>query len=204
LLTFAHSISFRAVAILRPGVTGRVLVSFERVCDLVTDGGEVVVLVWGGIGNGPLNVVLEGRPGAALPACVRFAAGERLLTVGGMTFDLTRAELWDARPDWDALLPRRAQILAAADIARQSIAGLSERSLFKQAGSEVEAIREAGQIATDTDRHIVCVASVCGTEADSQTISQQEAKLRDAGVIVLPDNAAAARLAGLITQALHG
>ena len=34
-------------------------------------------------------------------------------------------------------------------------------------------------------------------------LSEQEAKLRDAGVIVLPDNASAARLAGLITQALH-
>jgi len=33
-------------------------------------------------------------------------------------------------------------------------------------------------------------------------LSEQEAKLRAAGVIVLPDNASAARLAGLITQGL--
>ena len=50
---------------------------------------------------------------------------------------------------------------------------------------------------------MVFVASVCGTEGDPQPLSQQEEKLRAAGVIVLPDNASAARLAGLITQALH-
>ena len=71
------------------------------------------------------------------------------------------------------------------------------------AGAAVEAIREAQQITEEAERHIVFVASVCGTEADPQTLSQQEAKLRDAGVIVLPDNAAAARLAGLVTQALY-
>jgi len=70
-------------------------------------------------------------------------------------------------------------------------------------GAAVEAIREAQQIAMEAGRHIVFVASVCGTEADPQPLSQQEAKLRESEVIVLPDNAAAARLAGLITQALH-
>jgi len=139
LLTFARSISHRAAAILRPGVTGRVLASFERVCDLVTDAGEVVALVWSGIGNGPLNVVLNGSPGAALPVGARFFVGERLLTVGTVTFDLAPADPWDARPDWDALRVRRAQILAAAAIARSSSSGLQKGSLLKQAGPAVEA-----------------------------------------------------------------
>ena len=115
------------------------LASFERACDLVTDGGEVVALVWGGIGNGPLNVVLGSRPDAALPVGARFAVRDRSLTVGDATFDLARAELWDARPDWDALRARRAQILAAADIARSSSPGLQNGSLLKQAGPAVEA-----------------------------------------------------------------
>ena len=70
----ARSISLRAARTLRPGVAGKVLASFERVCDLVTDAGEVVALVWGGIGNGPLNVVLAGDrgPGISLPAGTRF------------------------------------------------------------------------------------------------------------------------------------
>ena len=71
------------------------------------------------------------------------------------------------------------------------------------AGATVEAIREAQHLAAAAGRHVVFVASVCGTEGDPQPLSQQEEKLRAAGVLVLPDNASAARLAGLITQALH-
>ena len=69
----AISISVRAARILRPSVAGRVLASFERVCDLVTDAGEVVALVWDGIGNGPLNIALAQGPGVSLPAGTRFA-----------------------------------------------------------------------------------------------------------------------------------
>jgi hypothetical protein len=72
MLISARSISLRAARTLRPGVAGKVLAGFERVCDLVTDAGEVVALVWGGIGNGPLNVVLSQTPGVALPAGARF------------------------------------------------------------------------------------------------------------------------------------
>jgi FdrA protein len=71
------------------------------------------------------------------------------------------------------------------------------------AGATVEAICEAQRLAAAAGRHVDFVASVCGTEGDPQPLSQQEEKLRAAGVIVLPDNASAARLAGLITQALH-
>ena len=69
----ARSISLRAVRVLQPEVSGRVLASFERVCDLVTDSGEVVAVVWGGIGDGPLNVVLAQGPGVSLPAGAGFA-----------------------------------------------------------------------------------------------------------------------------------
>jgi succinyl-CoA synthetase alpha subunit len=71
------------------------------------------------------------------------------------------------------------------------------------AGAAAEAIREARRLAGEAGRHIAFVASVCGTEADPQCLSRQEAILRDAGVTVLPENASAVRLAGLITQALH-
>jgi FdrA protein len=71
------------------------------------------------------------------------------------------------------------------------------------AGAAAEAIREAQHLATGSGRHLAFVGSICGTEADPQRLSRQEAILRDAGVLVLPDNASAARLAGLITQALH-
>jgi FdrA protein len=45
---------------------------------------------------------------------------------------------------------------------------------------------------------VAVVASVCGTEADPQDLSRQAATLRDAGAIVMPSNAQAARLAGRI------
>ncbi|MCU0500683.1 MAG: DUF2877 domain-containing protein, partial [Anaerolineae bacterium] len=139
MLTSARSISVRAAAILRPGVTGRVLASFERARDLVTAAGEVVAVVWGGIGNGPLNVVLDGSPQTVLPAGGRFDVQKRLLIVGDAMFDLSHAEPWDARPDWHTLRSRRMQMLAAAEAARRSIAGLRYESLLKQAGPAVEA-----------------------------------------------------------------
>jgi len=45
---------------------------------------------------------------------------------------------------------------------------------------------------------VLFVAHVCGTEGDPQNLRAQEARLREAGVIVLPTNAAASRLAGFI------
>ncbi len=71
------------------------------------------------------------------------------------------------------------------------------------AGATVDAIYEAQRVAAEGGRRLTFVASVCGTEADPQGLSRQEALLRAAGVLLLPDNASAARLAGLITQGLH-
>lgn len=72
------------------------------------------------------------------------------------------------------------------------------------AGAAAEAILEARQIAQAAGRHIVFIASVCGTEADPQVLSRQEAALRDAGVIVTPDNASAARLTRRIAELCSG
>jgi len=66
------------------------------------------------------------------------------------------------------------------------------------AGAATPAIRQAQLEAAAQGREIVFVASVCGTEGDPQNLSEQEAKLRRAGVLVVESNAAAARLAGLI------
>lgn len=66
------------------------------------------------------------------------------------------------------------------------------------AGAAVEAIREAQSHLAKKGRTVLFVAHVCGTEGDPQNLRAQEARLRDAGVIVLPTNAAASRLAGFI------
>ena len=44
----------------------------------------------------------------------------------------------------------------------------------------------------------IIVASVCGTDADPQSCSQQEKALEDAGCFVFPTNAQAAKAAGAI------
>jgi FdrA protein len=52
----------------------------------------------------------------------------------------------------------------------------------------------AGAVARAT-QHAAVVVRVCGTDADPQDASRQAAALRDAGALVAPSNAAAARLA---------
>jgi succinyl-CoA synthetase alpha subunit len=49
-------------------------------------------------------------------------------------------------------------------------------------------------------RNVTVVASVCGTERDPQGLSVQAQTLRQAGVLVMPSNAQAARLAARITE----
>ena len=64
------------------------------------------------------------------------------------------------------------------------------------AGALVEAIAEGRK--TQANENIIMIASVCGTESDPQRRSVQEDKLRQAGVIVMPTNAQAARLAAYV------
>ncbi|MCU0520549.1 MAG: acyl-CoA synthetase FdrA [Anaerolineae bacterium] len=68
------------------------------------------------------------------------------------------------------------------------------------AGSAAEAIREAQGLLAVEGRTVVFIAHVCGTNEDPQNLKVQEARLRDVGVVVLPTNAAATRLAGYLLQ----
>jgi FdrA protein len=68
------------------------------------------------------------------------------------------------------------------------------------AGELVPAIQRAQKIAAVAGRKVIFVGSVCGTEADPQNLSQQEALLRAADVILTDSNAQAARLAAAIVS----
>jgi FdrA protein len=57
------------------------------------------------------------------------------------------------------------------------------------AGSALEAITEAQQIAAKGGRHLIFVTSVCGTDSDPQKRNEQVAKLEASGVLVFPSNA---------------
>lgn len=66
------------------------------------------------------------------------------------------------------------------------------------AGALAPTLREAKKIAERGGRYLPVVASVCGTPQDPQNLTAQEKKLKGAGVVVMPSNAQAARMAALI------
>jgi succinyl-CoA synthetase alpha subunit len=69
------------------------------------------------------------------------------------------------------------------------------------AGAIVPAIEAARERAAEGGRHLVVVASVCGTEADPQRRSAQERRLAASGVVLGASNARAASLAALVANA---
>jgi FdrA protein len=72
------------------------------------------------------------------------------------------------------------------------------------AGELVPAITRAAARARQEGRPVIFVASVTGTDDDPQRRSRQIETLENAGVIIANSNAQAARLAGIIAQALDG
>lgn len=68
------------------------------------------------------------------------------------------------------------------------------------AGELAPAIRRAKEIAAKQGRHLTVLASVTATETDPQVRSEQIRILEDAGAIVLPCNAQAAKLAAAILK----
>jgi hypothetical protein len=97
-----------------------VLAVFERACDLVTHDGDVIALVSPQVGDGPLNVVVDGAAG--LFARVHIGAPvtleEERLWIGGLAIDLKGATDWEPRPDWAALRERRAAIASCLPLLR--------------------------------------------------------------------------------------
>jgi len=66
------------------------------------------------------------------------------------------------------------------------------------AGELVGAIKEAKKIVEKSNGHLSVVASICGTAHDPQNLEVQRKKLEGAGVVVVPSNAEAARVAALV------
>jgi hypothetical protein len=90
----------------------RVLAVFDRACNLVTQDGDVVTLVIPQVGDGPLNVVVDGASGLFAgvgTSAVAKLEGERL-QVDGLWVDLEGTAVWEPRPDWETLRARRTAI----------------------------------------------------------------------------------------------
>ena len=93
-------------------------------------------------------------------------------------------------------LVREAQDPTAAVILLDVVLGFGAHA--DPAAALLPAIAEARAVAGRDGRHLALVASVCGTEEDPQQLSAQEARLREAGVLLADSNAAASRLAAWI------
>jgi FdrA protein len=68
------------------------------------------------------------------------------------------------------------------------------------AGAMLSAASDAKKIAEKDDRALPILAHVCGTEQDPQFLSEQVAKLRNAGIEVFPTNALMAIASALISR----
>ena len=66
------------------------------------------------------------------------------------------------------------------------------------------AVEEARRLGLGEQRELLVVASVTGTEDDSQSLSRSTSTLERAGVIVCDSNSAAARLCGLLVSGTRG
>jgi len=102
----AHSLS-RSVweRLLEEPCDARVISVFERACDLMTADGHVIGLVLPVVGNGPLNVVFDGRPGdlSVVEPGMSVWLNKGRLRVADLQINLKKAVIWDARPNWKEL-----------------------------------------------------------------------------------------------------
>lgn len=69
-------------------------------------------------------------------------------------------------------------------------------------GEMTDSIRLIKERAVKRGGYVSVIASVCGTPEDPQGMDEQIDKLKEAGAVVMPTNAQAARLAGLVMRRL--
>lgn len=148
---------------------------------------------------GPLVGMVHSN--APFPAAQRLASA--LVSLEHTCVDLGEDEFTQGRlhPMLDPTLRNRRLVQEAADstvgvVLFDVVLGYGAHP--DPAGALVPAIHEARAAAAG--RHLSFVATVCGTMADPQNLASQETKLREAGVLVVSSNAAAATLAGLIAR----
>ena len=73
-------------------------------------------------------------------------------------------------------------------------------SYHDPAGAVADSVREIRQRLSKQGKDVVVIASVCGTDLDSQDLNKSIATLEAAGIIVLPSNAQAVRLTDKVLQ----
>lgn len=70
-------------------------------------------------------------------------------------------------------------------------------------GEMLPAIIEAKEKMEGRDKYLCVIGYICGTESDPQNYEESKKRLEETGVIVMPSNAQAVRLAGLILNKIQ-
>jgi len=94
------------VTLERGDFAGSVLSVFAEACNLISDQGEIVALVSQRVGNGPLNIVLEGYGflSRSLEVGLPAEGDGRSIRVGeALMVSLAGAEVWEPRLEWQGL-----------------------------------------------------------------------------------------------------
>ena len=83
----------------------QVLAVFGHACNLRTSDGRVIALVLPEVGDGPLNIVVDGSPGvfSALEPGMSVWLDKGRLRVADLQIDLKKTVIWDAQPNWKKL-----------------------------------------------------------------------------------------------------
>ncbi len=153
-------------------------------------------LVWRDAGletwsNAPLD------PAHALPAGER-AKGHSAIDLGADEFTVGRPHpMIDPAMRIERILAE-ARDPAVAALVLDVVLGYGAHA--DPAGALAPAIREARAHAAQQGRELVVIAFACGTEDDPQPLSQQRAKLAEAGALLAPGSAAAALSAARVVR----
>jgi len=151
----------------------------------------------------PLGQVLSNLGQGSAPATVVLPHQHAIIDLGGDEYTQGRPH-----PMIDPS-PRAERLMAEAENDRLAVVlldvVLGTGSHADPAGAMIPAIRQTQQRAKDRGQHVTVVASVTGTDGDSQGLDGQIAKLRQAEVIVLSSNRDAVRFAhAVIDEAFDG
>ncbi len=156
---------------------------------------EAMVVLGSIIGDVYSNIPL--RPELSLPSS-RHSMGHTVVDLGDDEFTRGRPHpMIDPLPRNERLLQEYADPEVAV-ILCDVVTGYGSHP--DPAGELARAVVKART--TYPENNVVVVAFVCGTDADPQPLSEQVEVLEKAGIIVLPSNAEAARVAGRIIK-LH-
>jgi FdrA protein len=165
----------------------RTSATYERGSDPTDARGRIVGLYSGGSLAHEACVVLEPLVGAVA------TEPEALAGDGHVVVDLGTDRYTQGRPHPMVDLTTRLELLDAASGDGRTTCILLD--VVCGHGAHADPARELAPAVARATAKATVVVRVCGTPADPQDAARQAATLRDAGAIVAPSNAAAARIA---------